>query len=161
MMRGPRYSARPNLMERTMLLPELPNAGQPFDQVATAGRPAPEQFALAKQRGVRRVVNLCPPSEPCGYDEPALMRELGLDYVNIPIAGAADLSEAHVRALAAALDDAGGSVLVHCASSNRVGALFAVKAARLDGKSVEEALAIGRSAGLKAMEPAVRQLLGA
>jgi uncharacterized protein (TIGR01244 family) len=143
-----------------VLLPELPNAGEPFDHIATSGRPSPEDFALAQQRGVTRVVNLCPHSEPCGYDEPALMKKLGLDYINIPIAGAGDLSEVNAQKLADALDGAKGAVLVHCASSNRVGALFAVKAAKLDGKSVEEALAIGRSAGLKAMEPAVRQLLG-
>lgn len=143
-----------------MLLPELPNAGQPFDAVATAGRPSAEQFALAQQRGITRVINLCPHSEPCGYDEPALMAQLDLDYVNIPVAGAADLNDANAKRLADALDTASGPVLVHCASSNRVGALFAVKAAKLDGKPVEEALAIGRSAGLKAMEPAVRQLLG-
>ncbi|NKF20819.1 beta-lactamase hydrolase domain-containing protein [Solimonas marina] len=143
-----------------MLLPELPNAGQPWDGVATAGRPSVEQFALAKSRGVTRVVNLCPHSEPCGYDEPELMSQLGLDYVNIPVAGAGDLNEDNARTLAAALNDAGGAVLVHCASSNRVGALFAVKAAKLDGKSVDEAIEIGRRAGLRAMEPAVRQLLG-
>lgn len=143
-----------------MLLPELPNAGQPLPDVATAGRPSPEHFALARQRGVTRVINLCPPDEPCTYDEPALVKEAGLDYVNIPIAGAADLSQDNARKLAIALENIDGSALVHCASSNRVGALFAVKAAKLDGKSVDEAIEIGRSAGLRAMEPAVRQLLG-
>jgi protein tyrosine phosphatase (PTP) superfamily phosphohydrolase (DUF442 family) len=143
-----------------MLLPELPNAGQPFANVATAGRPSPEQFELAKRRGVTRIVNLCPHSEPCGYDEPALIAGLGLDYVNIPVAGAADLSEDNARQLASALDGLDGHALVHCASSNRVGALFAIKAATLDGKGVDDAIEIGRAAGLRAMEPAVRQLLG-
>lgn len=143
-----------------MLLPELPNAGQPFANVATAGRPSPEQFELAKRRGVTRVVNLCPHSEPCAYDEPALIAGLGLDYVNIPVAGAADLSEDNACKLASALDGLDGHALVHCASSNRVGALFAIKAATLDGKGVDEAIEIGRAAGLRAMEPAVRQLLG-
>ena len=143
-----------------MLLPELPNAGQPFPEVSTAGRPSAEQFALAKQRGVGTVINLCPHSEPAAYDEPALMQELGLNYVNIPVAGGPDLSEANARKLAEALAAAQGATLVHCASSNRVGALFALKAHWLDGKSVDEALQIGRDAGLRAMEPAVRQLLG-
>lgn len=143
-----------------MLLPELPNAGQPFPNVVTAGRPSPDDFLLAKQRGVTRVVNLCPPAEPCAYDEEELMRELGLEYINIPVAGAADLSEDNARNLAFALENIDGVALVHCASSNRVGALFAVKAARLDEMSVDAALEIGRAAGLRAMEPAVRQLLG-
>ncbi len=144
-----------------MLLPELPNAGQPFPQVATAGRPSADQFALAKQRGVGTIVNLCPPGEPAAYDEAALVRELGLQYVNIPVAGAGDLNEANARKLAEALEHAHGVALVHCASSNRVGALFALKAYWLEKKSVDEALAIGRAAGLRAMEPAVRQLIGA
>src|SRR3546814_9036315 len=106
--------------------------------------------------GVTRVINLCPPDEPCAYDEEGLMAELGLDYLNIPVAGGADLSEDNARKLAIALEDIDGTALVHCASSNRVGALFAVKAAKLDHKSVDEAIEIGRSAGLRAMEPAVR-----
>ncbi|WP_169729259.1 beta-lactamase hydrolase domain-containing protein [Solimonas soli] len=144
-----------------MLLPELPNAGQPFPQISTAGRPSAEQFALAKQRGVGTVINLCPHSEPAAYDEPALVRELGLQYVNIPVAGAGDLNADNARKLADALAAAQGATLVHCASSNRVGALFALKAFWLEAKSVDEALAIGRAAGLRAMEPAVRQLMGA
>src|SRR3546814_17161114 len=85
------------------------------------------------------------------------MVELGLDYLNIPVAGGADLSEDNARKLAIALEDIDGTALVHCASSNRVGALFAVKAAKLDPTSVDEAIEIGRSAGLRAMGPAVRQ----
>lgn len=142
-----------------MLLPELPQAGQPFPEVSTAGRPSAEQFALARERGVRRVINLCPHGEPCAYDEPALMAQLGLDYVNIPVAGPGDLGAATARALDEALRTAPGPVLVHCASSNRVGALFALRAQQ-QGHTVDEALAIGRSAGLKALEPVVRQLLG-
>ncbi len=144
----------------TALLPELPQAGQPFADVATAGQPSPEQLRAARDRGIKRVVNLRPHSEPIGYDEAALALELGLDYVNIPVAGPGDLSVDNVRRLDAALADAGGAVLVHCASSNRVGALFALRAQQLHGKNVEEALDIGRAAGLRAMEPAVRQLLG-
>lgn len=102
-----------------MLLPELPNAGQPFPNVATSGRPSAEQFLLAKQRGVTRIVNLCPHDEPCAYDEPALMAELDLDYINIPIAGGADLSEDNARALAIALEDIDGVALVHCATRSR------------------------------------------
>ncbi|MGH8446412.1 MAG: hypothetical protein ACREVL_14155 [Solimonas sp.] len=146
-----------------MLLPELPNAGQPFPQVSTAGRPSEEQFALARDRGIATVVNLCPHSEPAAYDEPALVQELGLHYINIPVAGGGDLNEANARKLADALAQAqgAGATLVHCASSNRVGALFALKAYWLDKKGIDEALAIGRAAGLRAMEPAVRQLIGA
>jgi len=143
-----------------MLLPDLPQAGQPFADVATAGQPSPEQLRAAKAQGLKRIVNLRPHSEPIGFDEAALAAELGIDYVNIPVAGPGDISVDKARELDAALQNAGGPVLVHCASSNRVGALLAVRAQALQGKDVEQALAIGRDGGLRAMEPAVRQLLG-
>jgi uncharacterized protein (TIGR01244 family) len=140
---------------------DIPNACTPADGLCTGGRPSQDHLQQAQARGVRTVVNLCPHSEPCGYDEPALVHSLGMHYVNIPIAGPADLTTENAQRLASALAEAGPGhpVLVHCASGNRVGALFAVKARRIDGLGVEEALAVGRSAGLKAMEPAVRQLL--
>ncbi len=143
-----------------LLLPHLPQAGQPFADVATAGQPSPEQLRDARARGFKRIVNLRPHSEPIGYDEAALAAELGLDYVNIPIAGPGDLTPEKARVLNSALQGAGGPVLVHCASSNRVGALLALRAQQLHGQTAEEALAIGRAGGLKAMEPLVKQLLG-
>ena len=95
-----------------------------------------------------------------GFDEPALVAALGMAYENIPVAGGGDLNRANAERLAQSLAGASGPVLVHCMSSNRVGALFALKSHLLDGKSIDEALAVGRAHGLKAMEPAVRQLLG-
>lgn len=151
---------RPEAVRMPVLFSDLPQAGQPFADVATAGQPSPEQLRAAKARGLKRIVNLRPHSEPIGFDEAALAAELGLDYINIPVAGAGDINLDKARALDAALQNAGGPVLVHCASSNRVGALLAVRAHALHGKNLEDALAIGRDGGLRAMEPAVRQLLG-
>ncbi|MGH8460618.1 MAG: beta-lactamase hydrolase domain-containing protein [Stenotrophobium sp.] len=139
-------------------LPTISNVATPFPRIITGGRPAFEHFAALKALGVTTVVNLCPPGEACTYDEAALMRQLGMRYVNIPVAGPGDLTADSARSLHEAID-VDGEVLVHCASSNRVGALFALKARHVDGKNVEESLAIGWAAGLKAMEPVVRQLL--
>ncbi len=142
---------------------DIPNVCTPADGLCTGGRPQPEHLQQAKERGVRTIVNLCPHSEPCGYDEPTLVQSLGMHYVNIPIAGPSDLTDANARLLASTLSEAGAGhpVLVHCASGNRVGALFALKARYVDGLGIDEALAAGRAAGLKAMEPIVRQILTA
>jgi uncharacterized protein (TIGR01244 family) len=141
---------------------DIPNCCTPADGLCTGGHPQPEQLQEAGRRGVRTVVNLCPPAE-ARYDEAALVQSLGMHYVNIPIAGAGDLTADNARKLAAAVQEAGPGhpVLVHCASGNRVGALFAIKAHLVDGLGIEDALAEGRAAGLKALEPAVRKLLGA
>lgn len=144
------------------LLLDVPNCCNPAEGLCTGGRPQPEDLMQAKEKGVRKVINLCPPAESLGYDEAALVKQLGMEYVNIPVAGPADLTPENARALADAVaDTCCGPIFVHCASGNRVGALFALKAVHVDGKSVDEALAYGREHGLKALEPMVRQLLGA
>jgi uncharacterized protein (TIGR01244 family) len=148
-----------NPSDAANILVDVPNAQAPAAGITTGGRPRPEHLEQARAVGVRTVINLCPHAEPCDYDEPALVAALGMRYLNIPIAGAADLTPDNARQLDAALREAASPTLVHCASGNRVGALFAVRA-KLQGADVEAALAAGRAAGLKAMEPAVRKILG-
>jgi uncharacterized protein (TIGR01244 family) len=84
----------------------------------------------------------------------------GLRYVSVPVSSATfELQDA--LAVGRVLDDADAApVLLHCASSNRVGAVWAVLQARA-GKSLEAALEAGRQAGLKsdAMIAAVRRVL--
>jgi uncharacterized protein (TIGR01244 family) len=139
---------------------DIPNACTPADGLCTGGRPRPEHLRQALERGVKTVVNLCTPGEPCDYDEPALVQSLGMSYVGIPIAGPADLTVANAQKLGQTLTAAGDSaVLVHCASGNRVGALFALKAHYIDGLEIEDALDAGRAAGLTMLEPAVRNIL--
>lgn len=142
---------------------DIPNACTPGSGLCTGGRPRPEHLAAAAQRGVKVVVNLCPPAEAADYDEAAAVTALGMRYINIPVAGPADLTLENAQHLAAALSGtgAGQRALLHCASGNRAGALLALKASYVDGKSPAEALAIGRAAGLRALEGFVAQLLAA
>jgi len=49
--------------------------------------------------------------------------------------------------------------MLYCASSNRVGAMLALKAHWVDGESPEEALELGLAAGLTSLERSVRDLL--
>ncbi|MCB9880115.1 MAG: serine/threonine protein phosphatase, partial [Planctomycetes bacterium] len=84
----------------------------------------------------------------------------GVDFVRLPIAGADGLNRDNVDAFAKALDATGGEpTLVSCGSSNRVGALFALKAYWRDGKSKEEAMAIGKAAGMTKLGAKVEELL--
>ncbi len=136
----------------------LPQLRQPRPGLLTSGVVTPEQIAEIAAHGIRTVVNLCPPAET-GWDEAAAVTGQGMRYVNIPVAGPQDLAPEKARELAAiAAGSENQPVLVHCRSSNRVGALFAI-AAWLDGASSEDALARGREAGLTALEPAVQAIL--
>ncbi len=139
---------------------DIPNPRFPFDGVCTGGRPRPRQLQQARTAGIKTVVSLCSPSERDDYDEATLAAAFGMRYLNIPVAGPSDLTLANAKLLAEALRDApASSVLVHCASGNRVGALFALKAGLIDGLAVERSIAIGRSAGLTTLESEVRCIL--
>ena len=161
-----RQSTAPEVQERAIveaLGPEdlLRNGHMPFegDALLVGGQPTPAQFEQAHELGYKTVINLRRPEEE-GNTDPEQIRGLGMAYLEIPIAGSADMTEDKARALAAALESADSPVIVHCASGNRVGGLFAMKAFHIDAMSPEEALAVGKAAGMTRLEPTVREKLG-
>ncbi len=128
--------------------------------LAAAGQPTPEALARLKEMGFRTVVNMKTEKEGAA-EERGVVEAQGLRYVWVPVTPDA-FSLADAEAVGKVLDDpASGPVLLHCASSNRVGGVWAVLEARR-GKSLEDALAAGRAAGLQspAMEAAVKRVLG-
>jgi uncharacterized protein (TIGR01244 family) len=137
----------------------LRNGKAPFDGVLTGGQPTPDQLATLAELGYKTVVNLRSPGEE-GSTDPAVVESLGMDYVSLPISNATDINETNGRALAEILEEAEYPVVVHCASGNRVGAVFAMMAFYVDDETPEEALAIGRAAGVTRLEPVVKEKLG-
>jgi uncharacterized protein (TIGR01244 family) len=95
-------------------------------------------------------------------DEKSLVEKAGMKYHSLPIAGVAGLTRDNVATFDRLLAESQeGKVLLHCASGNRVGAMMALRARWVQGKSAEEALAIGKGAGLKGLEADVKTLLQA
>jgi uncharacterized protein (TIGR01244 family) len=128
--------------------------------LAAAGQPSPDALARLREMGFRTVVNLRTDKEGAAAERPVIEAQ-GLRYVWIPVTQDT-FSLADVEAVGRVLDDASAfPVLVHCASSNRVGGAWAVLESK-KGKSLDEALAAGRAAGLHSpqMEAAVRRVLG-
>lgn len=132
---------------------------QPRPDLYTAGQPSAQQLRQAADDGVSTVIDLRLPDEARGYDEAALVEQLGMRYVRLPIGGAGDINEANARALDRLLRQGNGKTLLHCASGNRVGALLALAHAYVDGASTGQALQLGRDAGLTSLEPQVRAAL--
>lgn len=120
--------------------------------VRAGGQPTAADLALLQAQGVRTVIDLRGEGEDRGYDEATEARRLGLAYVALPIAGKDGITPANAGALQALLAEHGDGVLLHCASGNRAGALLALGGA-MAGLPHEDALALGRKAGLTAMEP--------
>lgn len=139
---------------------DIPNALMPRPDILTGGQPTPQQLEQARQAGYRTLVNLRPATEMSEWNEEEKARQLGLNYVAIPVAGASGLTDENVERLHRVLEDpAQYPLLVHCATSNRVGALFALYAARHEGMTPEEAIRFGKTAGLTSLEAEVRQRL--
>ena len=113
-----------------------------------AGQPDQVGLVAARDAGVDVVVNLRHPSE-LDWDEEAVVESLGLRYVNVPIVGSEPLSQETFEQVDAVLaEHAGEQILVHCSSSNRVGAWYAAHLVTKQGATPEEALAAGAAAGL-------------
>lgn len=126
----------------------------------SAGQPTAEQLQTLSAHGIGVVIDLRADSETPGLDEAALVRSLGLDYHNLPVGGAPGLTRDNVQALDRLIADAGDRpLLVHCASSNRVGAMMALREAWLRGATSEHALEVGRAWGMKGLESDVNALL--
>jgi uncharacterized protein (TIGR01244 family) len=137
----------------------LLNEARPEPGLITSGQPTEAQFAALPAAGVTTVIHLRPTTEKGTGWEEAKARDLGFAFVRLPIDGAKDVTEANARKLADLLAGAKGPVLLSCGSSNRCGALLALKAFHVDGLGKDEALACGRRGGLKALEPTVAALL--
>lgn len=136
------------------------NLAAPSEKTLTSGQPTQEQLQLLASSGVKHIVSLRP-KEELDWDEEAYVTSLGMEYHSIPVAGAAGVSMEKAQTLDSLLQTIGDQpVLVHCASSNRVGALRALTASHSAGTSIDAAIASGKEWGLKSLEPAVRTLLG-
>lgn len=143
------------------VVPDVPYAAAPVPGIVSAGRLSASDVAALRDEGIRGVIDLTPDAETPEFDEARAVRAEGLAYANLPLRGPADLTQENVVRFDALLAEAPRPVLVHCASSNRVGAMAALRAAWIEGRSVEDALAIGRAWGLKGLESAVRDRLDA
>jgi protein tyrosine phosphatase (PTP) superfamily phosphohydrolase (DUF442 family) len=138
----------------------IANAHEPLPGLLTAGQIDQAQFDGLAQAGFTTFVSLrLPDEEGAGWEE-AYAKERGLSFTRLPIAGADGLTRANVEALDHILRATGAShTVLYCGSANRVGALLALRAGWLGGSTAQDALALGRAAGLTRLEADVARLL--
>jgi uncharacterized protein (TIGR01244 family) len=99
------------------------------DDMFIGGQPTERALRELRAKGVTTVVNLRMPEEMArvGFDEAALVKELGMKYVHIPMRGTADhpYGPKELDAFAAAMAAADGKVLLHCTIAWRASHLWA------------------------------------
>ncbi|MGI9219403.1 MAG: fused DSP-PTPase phosphatase/NAD kinase-like protein [Woeseiaceae bacterium] len=128
------------------------------DGFRAAGQPDADAFALVAEAGYAAVIDLRGEQENRGLDEAAVLQELGLDYVELPLSSPDAISFENAAKLDEILSGYTEPVLIHCGSSNRVGALLALRKS-MHGASDDAAVEYGRDAGLTGLEPVVRSRL--
>jgi len=139
----------------------IPHATFPLPGVMAAGQPTGEQIQLLAEEGnYHAVIDLRPPEEPRGFDEPEAARQIGLAYVNIPITPAT-LDQAAIDRFLAAMRAAQPPVIVHDGTADRAGALLYAWLVLEKRETPARALERARAAGLRDPELAgkVRKLV--
>ena len=133
-------------------------------RVWIGGQPDSTALVTLAARGVRTLVCFRTPEEmddrkEVPFDEAALAKRLGMEFVSIPFGG-----EKHppvpgsVDRLAAVLRDRPGQVLLHCGVGARASSMWVAYLVRHQGYGLQEALARGRAINL--MPSSLEGLLG-
>jgi uncharacterized protein (TIGR01244 family) len=121
------------------------------------GQPTEKALRDLKAKGVTTVINLRMPEEmkQVGFDEAALVKELGMNYVHIPMRGSAEnpYGPKQLDQFAAAIASADGKVLLHCTVAWRASHIWAAYLIRDRGVPVATALAQTRSINLRDESP--------
>ncbi len=140
-------------------IPQMRNAIV-IGELLVGGTPSPDHLEEAHSQGYSVFIDLRSVGESGVTESREALARLQAYYLHIPVAGSAGLTRENAIALDRALVEATGPTVVFCASGNRVGALLALRAHWLQGASPEQALQIGREAGLTSLEAMVAGHLG-
>ena len=128
------------------------NACQILPSVVTGGQPNAAQLRALKEADGGIVLDLRDPMEPRPVDESAVVRELGMEYVNVPVrAGALDDSTLE-RILAVLRGSGERTVFVHCGSGNRVGGALIPYFMLDQGMDEQDAIDQAMRVGLRSAE---------
>jgi uncharacterized protein (TIGR01244 family) len=143
--------------QQKMERPGITNFTKVDAVVACGGATETAALEGLKKDGFKAVINLRQASERgANIDEnKAKANELGLRYIHIPFNTAAPESKTVDDFLATISDKANQPVFIHCASANRVGAVWLVKRVMQDGWPVEKATQEAKLIGLS--NPALEQ----
>jgi protein tyrosine phosphatase (PTP) superfamily phosphohydrolase (DUF442 family) len=130
----------------------LPNAAEPVAGWVTGGQPTEQQLRAFKAAGGEVVLDNRDPMEPRPFDEPAVVRAQGLEYVNLPIAHGAVTKDTMKRMYETLKNLEGRKALLHCSSGNRTSAAL-IPYLMIDKKMEQnDAVDVAMRGGLRSAE---------
>ena len=139
----------------------LRGAKHPQPGVLFGGQPTEAQLEAMAADGLSFVLDLRAEGENRGFDEPAALRSLDVPYLNLPVDAERMAQPETFERFIEAMENLDGPALVHCASGNRVGALYYAYLVAGKGEDREAARARAKENGLRsaALEKAVDRYL--
>src|SRR5690606_26049619 len=113
-------------------------------------QPSESDFKMAKEAGMKTVINLRKEGELKDFDQAAVMAELGFDYHHFGYRAPDELTDELLDSVRGLLNDKSKyPILLHCSSGNRTGAVWLAHRVLDHGMAWDEALAEARTSGLK------------
>ena len=139
----------------------LRGAKYPQPDVLFGGQPTEAQLEAMAADGLSFVLDLRAEGEDRGFDESAALQSLDVPYLSLPVDADRLTEPATFERFIDTMKKLDGPTLVHCASGNRVGALYYAYLVAGKGVDREEARARAKESGLRssALEKAVDRYL--
>jgi uncharacterized protein (TIGR01244 family) len=124
------------------------NATSPAPGILFGGQPTAEQLEKLAAADYKTVIDLRAPTEDRGFDEPAIAKAAGLEYVSIPVTNETLEDSATLDRFIEVFNETEKPVLVHCTAGGRVAAVYYAWLVSEKKMSREEALEKAKSEGL-------------
>ena len=149
-------AAQDNLVAPENLKLNAINLTWPLENLLVGGQPSKMDLETIRKLGFSTIITLRPIEEErhanIGYDEAVVAEKMGFQFVRIPILDSTDLTDENLQKLDKALMASTGKAFVHCRTGNRVGAMLALRAFRMQNLSYDQSLDLGIRAGLNTMQ---------
>jgi len=112
----------------TMKSSEVFNYKKINDLISTSGQPSKEDFRKIKEDGFELVIDLAPVDYDrySIQDQPALLRNLNLPYIHIPVDFKSPSTEDYEHFSTALKNNYGKKIWIHCAANYRVTVFFSI-----------------------------------
>jgi len=130
----------------------LPNAAEPVAGWVTGGQPTEQQLKAFKAAGGEVVLDNRDPMEPRPFDEPAVVRTMGLEYIVLPIVHGAVTTDTMKQMHKGVKQLEGRQALLHCSSGNRTAAALIPYLMIDKNMEQDEAIDVAMRSGLRSAE---------
>jgi protein tyrosine phosphatase (PTP) superfamily phosphohydrolase (DUF442 family) len=130
----------------------LPNVAEPLPGWVSGGQPSEQQIKDFKAAGGEVVLDNRDPMEPRPFDEPAVARAAGLEYISLPIVHGAVTTDTMKQMHKTLKQLEGKKALLHCSSGNRTAAGMIPYLMVEQGMEEEDAVDLAMRNGLRSAE---------